>query len=247
MNYGMVDAGNHKVVAISIWETREQAQKSDHVATNWVKENIADRVRLVTTYIGELALFRGVPRLLTSPLSQAALRGRSAQPSAPRSQPPEPPRHLAEAGFWLHRSDTRGRWRSSSAVGQAKLPEVGRFDRHPPRTHREHAVASVSSNRGPPGGQPSLAQRAPRAAGRRAPRSPRPAGQPARDGDAQPPAGRRGDSVRATTPPPGRQTDASVLDVGTGSGDFVRRLLARATRARAGGRPAPRDPGRRAA
>jgi hypothetical protein len=61
VNYGLVDAGNHKVVAISIWETREQAQKSDHMATNWVKETIADRVRLVTTYIGELALFRGVP------------------------------------------------------------------------------------------------------------------------------------------------------------------------------------------
>ncbi len=61
VNYGLVDAGNHKVVAISIWETREQAQKSDHMATTWVKENIADRVRLVTTYIGELALFRGVP------------------------------------------------------------------------------------------------------------------------------------------------------------------------------------------
>ena len=61
VNYGLVDAGDHKVVAISIWETREQAQKSDHMATTWVKENIADRVRLVTTYIGELALFRGVP------------------------------------------------------------------------------------------------------------------------------------------------------------------------------------------
>lgn len=61
VNYGLVDAGNHKVVAISIWETREQAQKSDHMATTWVRENIADRVRLVTTYIGELALFRGVP------------------------------------------------------------------------------------------------------------------------------------------------------------------------------------------
>ena len=61
VNYGLVDAGDHKVVAISIWETREQAQRSDHMATTWVKENIADRVRLVTTYIGELALFRGVP------------------------------------------------------------------------------------------------------------------------------------------------------------------------------------------
>jgi hypothetical protein len=61
VNYGLVDAGNHKVVAINIWETREEAQKSANLAATWVQQNIADRVHLVTTYIGDLALFRGVP------------------------------------------------------------------------------------------------------------------------------------------------------------------------------------------
>jgi hypothetical protein len=61
VNYGLIDAGNHKVVSISIWETREAAQKSAGMAATWVKENIADRVRLLTTSIGDLALFRGVP------------------------------------------------------------------------------------------------------------------------------------------------------------------------------------------
>jgi hypothetical protein len=61
VNYGLVDAGNHKVVAISIWETREEAQQSAGMAATWVKENIADRVRLLTTQIGDLALFHGVP------------------------------------------------------------------------------------------------------------------------------------------------------------------------------------------
>ena len=61
VNYGLVDAGNHRIVAISIWETREAAQKSAGLAATWVKENIADRVRLVTTTIGDLALFHGVP------------------------------------------------------------------------------------------------------------------------------------------------------------------------------------------
>ncbi len=61
VDYGLVDTGNHKVVAISIWETREEAQKSATMAATWVKENIADRVRLVTTSIGDLALFHGVP------------------------------------------------------------------------------------------------------------------------------------------------------------------------------------------
>lgn len=61
VDYGLVDTGNHKVVAISIWETREEAQHSASMAATWVKENIADRVRLLTTQIGDLALFRGVP------------------------------------------------------------------------------------------------------------------------------------------------------------------------------------------
>ena len=61
VNYGLVDAGDHKVVSISIWETREAAQKSEGMAASWIKENIGDRVRLVTTYVGDLALFRGLP------------------------------------------------------------------------------------------------------------------------------------------------------------------------------------------
>lgn len=61
VNYGLVDAGNQKMIAISIWETREQAQNSAQVAGTWVKEHVADRVRLSTTIIGELALFRGAP------------------------------------------------------------------------------------------------------------------------------------------------------------------------------------------
>ena len=61
VNYGLVDAGDHKVISISIWETREMAQKSAVVAASWVKENLSDRVRLVTTSIGDLALFHGVP------------------------------------------------------------------------------------------------------------------------------------------------------------------------------------------
>jgi len=61
VNYGLVDAGDHKVVSISIWETREAAQKSEGMAAGWIKDHIADRVRLVTTYVGDLALFRGLP------------------------------------------------------------------------------------------------------------------------------------------------------------------------------------------
>ncbi len=61
VNFGLADMGDHKVVSISIWETREAAQNSALVAATWVKENISDRVRLVTGYVGNLALFHGVP------------------------------------------------------------------------------------------------------------------------------------------------------------------------------------------
>lgn len=61
VNYGLVDVGHNKVLALSIWETRDEAQKSATEAATWVQQNIADRVRLVTTDIGALALFRGVP------------------------------------------------------------------------------------------------------------------------------------------------------------------------------------------
>ena len=61
VNFGLTDIGDHKVVSISIWETLEAAQNSANVAAGWVRENISDRVRLVTGYVGELALFHGAP------------------------------------------------------------------------------------------------------------------------------------------------------------------------------------------
>ena len=61
LNFGLADIGDRKVVSISIWETREAAEKSALVAASWVKDNIADRVRLVTGHFGSLALFHGVP------------------------------------------------------------------------------------------------------------------------------------------------------------------------------------------
>ena len=59
VNFGLADIGDHKVVSISIWDTREAAEKSSLIAASWVKENISNRVRLVTNYVGSLALFHG--------------------------------------------------------------------------------------------------------------------------------------------------------------------------------------------
>ena len=61
VNFGLVDVGGHKVVSITIWETREAALKSVDMASTWTQQNVADRIHLVSTDIGELALFRGIP------------------------------------------------------------------------------------------------------------------------------------------------------------------------------------------
>lgn len=61
VDYGLVDIGQNKLVAISIWETREEAHKSATMAATWIKENVSDRLRLVTSYVGDLALFHGAP------------------------------------------------------------------------------------------------------------------------------------------------------------------------------------------
>jgi len=61
MDYGLVDIGANKFVSISIWQTRDAAHESANIAAAWVKDNSADRVRLMNSYVGELALFHGAP------------------------------------------------------------------------------------------------------------------------------------------------------------------------------------------
>jgi heme-degrading monooxygenase HmoA len=60
VDYGLIDAGRKTVVAISIWETREEAQTATRMAAKWIKDNIADRVQPVSTYVGDLALSHSV-------------------------------------------------------------------------------------------------------------------------------------------------------------------------------------------
>jgi len=63
IEYGVADIGDRKVCSITIWETREQAEKSVSLASTWVRENISGRVQLVTSYVGELAFLHGAPVL----------------------------------------------------------------------------------------------------------------------------------------------------------------------------------------
>lgn len=61
IRYGIADIGDNKVVSVSLWETRKDADASVPVSEGWIREHVADRVDLKTTQIGDLAFFEGTP------------------------------------------------------------------------------------------------------------------------------------------------------------------------------------------
>jgi hypothetical protein len=61
IRYGVADLGDKKCLSLSVWETREQAIAAVPVAASWVKENLADRIELKSSSVGDLAFFQGVP------------------------------------------------------------------------------------------------------------------------------------------------------------------------------------------
>jgi Antibiotic biosynthesis monooxygenase len=61
LRYGLADTGDQTCVSISIWESRAQAESASLVSSAWVLEHLSDRVELVSTKIGDLAFFEGVP------------------------------------------------------------------------------------------------------------------------------------------------------------------------------------------
>jgi heme-degrading monooxygenase HmoA len=61
IRYGLADLGEKTCVSLSLWETRKDADSSTPVAADWVRQNIAHRVELRSSEIGDLAFFEGVP------------------------------------------------------------------------------------------------------------------------------------------------------------------------------------------
>ena len=55
IRYGLADLGDRKLVSVTLWETRKDADASVPVAERW------DREHLRTTQIGDLAFFEGAP------------------------------------------------------------------------------------------------------------------------------------------------------------------------------------------
>lgn len=57
VGYGIIKEGTDKGISLSVWETREQAEKAVQVAAAWVKDNIADMIESVDNHVGDLAFF----------------------------------------------------------------------------------------------------------------------------------------------------------------------------------------------
>jgi quinol monooxygenase YgiN len=61
LRYGLADIGDKKAVSVSLWETRKAADAAVPISERWVRENVVDKVALMTTQIGNLAFFEGTP------------------------------------------------------------------------------------------------------------------------------------------------------------------------------------------
>jgi hypothetical protein len=61
IRYGLADLGDRKCVSLSLWETHKEADAAVPVAESWVRDNVAGRVELRSTQIGDLAFFDSTP------------------------------------------------------------------------------------------------------------------------------------------------------------------------------------------
>ena len=61
IRYGIADLGDRKLVSLSLWETRKDADASVPVAERWVREHLGNKVELKSTQIGDMAFFEGTP------------------------------------------------------------------------------------------------------------------------------------------------------------------------------------------
>jgi heme-degrading monooxygenase HmoA len=55
--YGLAETRDGKVVSVSLWDSDQQAEQANELAASWVRENIADRVRLESTQVGDFMFY----------------------------------------------------------------------------------------------------------------------------------------------------------------------------------------------
>jgi heme-degrading monooxygenase HmoA len=55
--YGLAETREGKLVSVSLWDSDQQAKQANELAASWVRENIADRVRLESTQVGDFMFY----------------------------------------------------------------------------------------------------------------------------------------------------------------------------------------------
>jgi heme-degrading monooxygenase HmoA len=57
MGYGVAEDGNGTILSISRWDTHEAAERATGTAAEWVRDNLADRLSLLSSYVGDFGLY----------------------------------------------------------------------------------------------------------------------------------------------------------------------------------------------
>jgi heme-degrading monooxygenase HmoA len=60
--YSVTDVGERRLVSVSTWETREQAEVAAAKSAEWVSENMADSIALQENLIGEMTTLAATDR-----------------------------------------------------------------------------------------------------------------------------------------------------------------------------------------
>jgi heme-degrading monooxygenase HmoA len=60
--YATTDVGGGRLVSVSTWETREQAEAATEKAAQWVGENLADSMSLEENLVGEMTTLAATER-----------------------------------------------------------------------------------------------------------------------------------------------------------------------------------------
>jgi heme-degrading monooxygenase HmoA len=53
--YEVADIGDGELISVSLWESRQAAERGVALARDWVAANLADRIELVSNRVGDVA------------------------------------------------------------------------------------------------------------------------------------------------------------------------------------------------
>lgn len=56
-SYGLAETPQGKLISVSLWESFAQAEQANELAASWVAENLADKVRLEDTQVGDFLFY----------------------------------------------------------------------------------------------------------------------------------------------------------------------------------------------